>query len=126
MKRLIVALAVGGALFAVVGFAAATIPNYSAGNLSQATDAVGNCAGGNLVALDWNTGGSNPVEVTSVDVDAPNACDGATATVEVFDSAAGFEGAGSCTLGASGNCNIDLPDRDVDLVDSARLTLAGP
>ena len=126
MKRLIVALMVGGALFAVVAFAAASL-SLNAGSLSQGQANVTDCAQGHSVDLDWNTGGSNPVLVTSVDVDTSMAsCAGATATVEVFDSGAGFEGAGSCTVAANGGCNADLPDTDVALVDWARVTLAGP
>jgi hypothetical protein len=123
MKRLIVALMVGGALFAVVAFAAASM-TLNAGSLSQSGKVdVTDCAGGNWVSLHWNTGGEDPVLVTSVDVNAPATCDGAGATVEMFGNS--FHGSGSCTL-ASGTCNANVPDTDVALVDRARVTLTGP
>jgi hypothetical protein len=125
MKRLIVALMVGGALFAVVAFAAASM-TLNAGSLSQGQASVTDCAGGQTVNLDWYTGGSNPVVVTSVDVDAPAGCYNATATVEIFDNAAGFQGAASCIADGNGDCNANLPDTDIALVDWARVTLAGP
>lgn len=124
MKRFIVALMAGGALFAVVAFAAASF-TLTAGSLSQGQADVGDCSGGNA-SLSWNTGGSNPVLVTSVDVAAGASCADATATVEVFDYGTGFQGAASCVAGGAGNCNADLPNMDVALVDWARVTLSGP
>jgi hypothetical protein len=126
MKRLIVALMVGGALFAGVAFAAASIPSLSAGGLSQGQANVSDCSGGNWVSLQYDIDGTlNPVQVISVKVTAPATCDGATASVELFDGAAGFEAGGACTL-ASGTCNADVVDTDATLVDWARVTLTGP
>lgn len=128
MKRFILALLVGGAVFAVVAFAAAGIPNLSAGNLSQGQANVNNCAGEGLVTLGWNTSGANWVGVDSVNVNAPDSCAGAVATVEVFDNVAGYQTNATCTLNGSGNCaNAPLAAKtDVALVDWARVTLAGP
>jgi len=128
MKRFMVALLVGGALFAVVAFAAAGIPNLSAGNLSQGQANVNNCAGGNLVALGWNTSGANWVGVDSVNVNAPATCAWAVATVEVFDNDAGYQTNATCPLDGNGDCaNALLAKKtDVALVDWARVTLAGP
>ena len=125
MKRIIVALLVGGALFATVAFAAASITDFNAGNLSQGQGDVGNCA--EWASLTYNTVGSNPVRVDSVNVADSADCNGATATVEVFDgSFATLTGVGTCSI-AAGACTADLPgDPDVALVDSARLTLSGP
>jgi len=125
MKRIIVALLVGGALFATVAFAAATF-TLNAGSLSQGQDAVGDCAGGGPVNLSWNTGSSNPVVVQTVDVNAPWQCSGATATVELFDNVNGFQSAASCLADANGDCNASGSNTDVGLVDWARVTLSGP
>lgn len=127
MKRIIVALAVGSALFGVVAFAAATL-NLNAGSLSQSgMEPVTDCAQGNTVNLAWVTSGSYPVVVTAVKVDVPyNLCVGATATVEVLDSGGAFVAATSCTLDGYGDCTAGLASTDVDLVDQARVTLSGP
>lgn len=127
MKRIIVALAVGGALFAVVALAAATITNLSAGNLSQGQAAVTDCSGGNLVALKWEITGVNPVKVYAVDVNAPTSCAGATAIVEVIDGGA-VQASAACVLDVNGDCNNAdvVPDTDVALVNHARVTLSGP
>ena len=129
MKRIIVALAVGSALFGVVAFAAASF-NLNAGSLSQQQANVGDCTGGGTVGLAWNTYGEFPVRVTSVDVDASataTGCVGATATVEVFDDGAVPVDAGSCKIKANYKCTADFDgDPDVALVDWARVTLSGP
>ena len=128
MKRFMVALLVGGALFAVVAFAAAGIPNLSAGNLSQGQANVTDCSGGNWVTLRWNTSGANFVAVNSVDVNAPATCALAVATVEVFDNVLGYQTNATCTLDVNGDCaGAPLAAKiDVALVDWARVTLAGP
>ena len=123
MKRIILALAVGGALFAVVAFAAASM-TLNAGSLSQGWGNVTDCANGETVNLDWNIGGG-PSMVTSVDVNAPNACAGATARVDVYDGIT-YQESASCVANASGDCTADLADISVEAVDMVMVVLAGP
>jgi hypothetical protein len=126
MKRLIVALMVGGALFAGVAFAAASL-SLNAGNLSQGASGVTDCAQGYTVSLSWEVTGANPVNVYAVDVNAPSMCAGATAVVEVSDGAT-VRAAATCTLDGNGDCDDAdvVPDTDVGLVNWAIVTLAGP
>jgi len=123
MKRIILALAVGSALFGVVAFAAAAM-NLDAGSLSQGWGNVTDCADGETVNLDWNIGGG-PSMVTSVDVDAPDACAGATARVDVYDGIT-YQESASCVADGDGDCTADLADISVEAVDMVMVVLAGP